>query len=86
MKRFVWVALAFAPLVFGVAACKKAHDAGNDSMRAPGGKITATGSPSVIADAGLLVRSSSLPSTAQAIAQPTAQTPTAQRVNTALGT
>lgn len=46
MKRFVWVALAFVPLVFSVAACKKAHDTGNDNMRAPGGAITATGGQS----------------------------------------
>ena len=32
MKRFAYVAVATAALAFGVGACKKAHDAGNDSM------------------------------------------------------
>ncbi|MEM5438607.1 hypothetical protein [Paraburkholderia diazotrophica] len=43
MKRFLSVALAVASLAFGTAACKKAHEAGNDSMRAPGGGIAAAG-------------------------------------------
>ncbi|MDQ7978217.1 hypothetical protein QYH69_13280 [Paraburkholderia sp. SARCC-3016] len=41
MKRFAYVAIATAVLAFGVGACKKAHDAGNDSMDAPHGGISA---------------------------------------------
>ena len=45
MKRFVWFALAAAALGFGAAGCKKAHNAGNDSMSVGGGRIVATGAP-----------------------------------------
>lgn len=41
MTRLMSVLLACAPLVLSVAACKKAHDAGNDSMRVPGGAVIA---------------------------------------------
>jgi predicted small secreted protein len=41
MKRFAYVAIATAVLAFGVGACKKAHNAGNDSMNAPHGGISA---------------------------------------------
>ncbi|MEQ5844371.1 hypothetical protein N0A02_33475 (plasmid) [Paraburkholderia acidicola] len=37
------VALAVAALAFGIVACKKAHEAGNDSMSAPHSGIAATG-------------------------------------------
>jgi len=43
MKRFVGVAIAAAVFGCGLAACKKAHDAGNDSMRAGGARIVASG-------------------------------------------
>lgn len=43
MKRFVYVAVAVTALVPGVAACKKAHNAGNDSMGVGGGRIVASG-------------------------------------------
>lgn len=46
MKRLIPVALASALLVCSLAACKAAHHAGNDSMRAPGGAITSMRSPS----------------------------------------
>jgi hypothetical protein len=42
MKRFAYVAIATAALVFGVGACKKAHDAGNDSMNAGHSGISAS--------------------------------------------
>ncbi|WP_181969680.1 hypothetical protein [Paraburkholderia sp. DHOC27] len=42
MKRFVWVAMAVVPLVCGVGACKKAHEAGNDSMKPPASHIVAS--------------------------------------------
>ncbi|SEJ74835.1 hypothetical protein [Paraburkholderia diazotrophica] len=61
MKRFLSVALAVASLAFGAAACKKAHDAGNDSMRAPGGGIAAAGTRPGNAQAGPVAGS---PSTA----------------------
>jgi predicted small secreted protein len=41
MKRFAYVAIAAAALAFGLGACKKAHDAGNDSMNAAHGSISA---------------------------------------------
>jgi hypothetical protein len=41
MKRFVYVVVATAALAFGVGACKKAHDAGNDSMNAGHSGISA---------------------------------------------
>ncbi|WP_345815884.1 hypothetical protein AAGS40_16640 [Paraburkholderia sp. PREW-6R] len=43
MKRILLIALASVPLAFGTASCEKAHKAGNDSMRLPGGQIVATG-------------------------------------------
>ncbi|WP_250515119.1 hypothetical protein [Caballeronia sp. INDeC2] len=39
MKRFVAATLLMIPLVVGMAGCKKAHDAGNDSMSIGGSKI-----------------------------------------------
>jgi hypothetical protein len=42
MKRFAYVSIAAAALAFGTAACKKAHDAGNDSMSAGSSHITAS--------------------------------------------
>jgi len=39
MKRSILVAVAFAVLACGFSACKAAHHAGNDSMRARGGTI-----------------------------------------------
>ncbi|SAL78307.1 hypothetical protein [Caballeronia telluris] len=44
MKRFMSTVLLIAPLAFGVASCKKAHDAGNDSMSVGGSKIEASAS------------------------------------------
>jgi predicted small secreted protein len=45
MKRFLSTVLLIAPLVaFGIAGCKKAHDAGNDSMSVGGSKIEASAS------------------------------------------
>ncbi|QYD73517.1 hypothetical protein KZJ38_28260 [Paraburkholderia edwinii] len=41
MKRFAYVVVATAALAFGVGACKKAHDAGNDSMNAGHSGISA---------------------------------------------
>lgn len=41
MKRFAYVAIATAALACGVGACKKAHNAGNDSMNAGHGSISA---------------------------------------------
>ena len=46
MKRWMSAVALIAPLAFGMAACKKAHDAGNDSMSAGGGKIEASASAS----------------------------------------
>ncbi|MFL9876572.1 hypothetical protein [Paraburkholderia megapolitana] len=43
VKRLMRVAFAVASLAFGIAACKKAHEAGNDSMSAPHGGIAAAG-------------------------------------------
>ena len=52
MKRFIGAVLLL-PLFFGMAGCKKAHDAGNDSMSASGGKIEAAASaPTNAAKAG----------------------------------
>lgn len=42
MKRSLYIALAVAMLAFGATACQKAHKAGNDSMRAGGGAISAS--------------------------------------------
>lgn len=42
VKRIVWVALGVVALGCGASACKKAHDAGNDSMKAGNGGIVAT--------------------------------------------
>lgn len=42
MKRFAYVVVATAALAFGVGACKKAHDAGNDSMNAGHSGISAS--------------------------------------------
>lgn len=47
MKRFISAVLLITPLVFGVTACKKAHNAGNDSMSVSGGKIEASASSTV---------------------------------------
>jgi len=44
MKQIAGVAILAAALGLGVAACKKAHDAGNDSMSVGGGRIVAMGS------------------------------------------
>ena len=41
MKRFVYVAVV-AALAFGAAGCRKAHNAGNDSMRSGAGGIVAS--------------------------------------------
>lgn len=41
MKRFAYVVLAV--LVFGAGGCKKAHNAGNDSMSIGGSRIVASG-------------------------------------------
>lgn len=43
MKRFVYVALAVIVLGAATAGCKKAHNAGNDSMSIGGSRIVATG-------------------------------------------
>ncbi len=59
MSRFMLIALVTAPLAFGIAGCKKAHDAGNDSMHAPGGAITATNVQSGAAHAMPVASSSS---------------------------
>jgi predicted small secreted protein len=40
MKRFIYIAVTVAVLAFGATACKKAHDAGNDSMSAGHSSIT----------------------------------------------
>ena len=50
MKRWVYVTVVATAMMFGVAACKKAHNAGNDSMRVGGGRIVASGGRAV--DAG----------------------------------
>ncbi|CAB3745954.1 hypothetical protein [Paraburkholderia solisilvae] len=42
MKRFAYIAIAAAAFAFGTTACKKAHDAGNDSMSAGSSHITAS--------------------------------------------
>ncbi|TCK33665.1 hypothetical protein B0G84_7959 [Paraburkholderia sp. BL8N3] len=47
MKRFLSVVFAGVLLAFGVAACKKAHEAGNDSMSVGSSRITAEGDKSV---------------------------------------
>jgi hypothetical protein len=39
MKRFIGSVLLLMPLAFGVAGCKKAHNAGNDSMSIGGIRI-----------------------------------------------
>jgi hypothetical protein len=39
MKRFMKVVLLLTSMVSCVAACQKAHEAGNDSMKAGGGKM-----------------------------------------------
>ena len=44
MKRFIGALLLLTPLAFGVAGCKKAHNAGNDSMSVGGSKIEASAS------------------------------------------
>jgi hypothetical protein len=41
MKRIGYVAIAIAALAFAVGGCKKAHDAGNDSMNAGHSGISA---------------------------------------------
>ncbi|MCC8392208.1 hypothetical protein LJ656_06365 [Paraburkholderia sp. MMS20-SJTR3] len=41
MKRWIHVALLLVPMAISVAACSKAHKAGNDSMSVPGGRIVA---------------------------------------------
>ncbi|HTH62195.1 MAG TPA: hypothetical protein VL689_18840 [Paraburkholderia sp.] len=43
MRRFIYVAVAVAVLGLGTAACKKAHNAGNDSMSIGTSRIVATG-------------------------------------------
>lgn len=44
MKRFIKVVLLLTSMVSGVAACQKAHEAGNDSMKAGGGKMDVSAS------------------------------------------
>jgi hypothetical protein len=44
MKRFIVAVLLLTPLAFGAAGCKKAHEAGNDSMSAGGGKMEVSAS------------------------------------------
>ena len=41
MKRLIYLAMAAAVLTLGTAACKKAHDAGNDSMSIGHSRIVA---------------------------------------------
>lgn len=41
MKRSILVTVAAARFACGLGACKAAHHAGNDSMRAFGGIVTA---------------------------------------------
>jgi len=47
MKRIACAALTAAVLAVGVAGCKKAHNAGNDTM--------SIGNPHLVASAGALV-------------------------------
>jgi hypothetical protein len=44
MNRSVGVVLLFALVLFGASGCKKAHDAGNDSMSVGGGKMEVSAS------------------------------------------
>jgi hypothetical protein len=44
MKRLIKVVLLLSSLVSGVAACQKAHEAGNDSISAGGGKMEVSAS------------------------------------------
>ncbi|MGF6483711.1 hypothetical protein [Paraburkholderia sp. JPY419] len=44
MKRFIRVVLLTTLLVSSLAACQKAHEAGNDSMSAGGGKMDVSAS------------------------------------------
>jgi hypothetical protein len=44
VKRFLGRVLLMAPLAFGIANHRKAHDAGNDSTSVGGGKIEASAS------------------------------------------
>ena len=44
MKRLLIAVLLTTPLAFGIAGCKKAHDAGNDSMSMGASKIEASAS------------------------------------------
>ncbi|SAK98968.1 hypothetical protein AWB77_05914 [Caballeronia fortuita] len=45
MKRVICAVMLTIPLAFGMAACKKAHDAGNDSMSIGGSKIESSAPP-----------------------------------------
>ncbi|SDE32428.1 hypothetical protein [Paraburkholderia lycopersici] len=42
MKRIAYVVFAVMTLGCGAPACKKAHDAGNDSMKASHGAVVAS--------------------------------------------
>ena len=65
MKRFVYAIVAATAVVSGAAACKKAHDAGNDSMSVGGGRIVASGAQ-VVDAGGMPVRGPSLPASSGA--------------------
>lgn len=41
MRRYICAAVAAAVVGLGVAGCKKAHNAGNDSMSIGGARIVA---------------------------------------------
>jgi predicted small secreted protein len=58
MKRIAYVAIAILALAFGVGACKKAHDAGNDSMNAGHSSISAANGQSDAVRATALAGSS----------------------------
>lgn len=49
MKRLLRAVVLLMPLAFCVVGCKKAHDAGNDSMKASGGPIQTSASAAVSA-------------------------------------
>ncbi|OUL82246.1 hypothetical protein CA601_29490 [Paraburkholderia hospita] len=51
MKRLVSAAIACAVLVCAAAGCKKAHDAGNDSMNAGKSGISADGRSATLREA-----------------------------------
>lgn len=61
MKRFAYVAIATLVLAFGVGACKKAHDAGNDSMNAGHSSISAANGQSDSVRATALAGSAAIP-------------------------